>query len=1082
MQRAKELPEEPRPMTVGARAGRPREVTIPEKPVRREDILKTLETDLGTKIYTGRVKGKTTLGFHRTPSNELRIKEANDLEVTAHEITHFLDDRYPSLYKKIRRNKVFAAELRGISYDVKKLKEGFAEFGRLYLTQEEEAIAKAPNFYDYFSAEIERLGLAPMLDTVQEQMHAWFNQGALARFKSKHGKPPQSIRQRLAAVTDRLVDREIAAIFDGLRGIELAERDLAGGLLPAGDSPFKNARLVGGVKATTRAVFQHGTVNWAPNGDLVFTGPGLRQVFEPWADQMDDALFYLSARRANELRGQGREHLFRKDEIEAGLALGKTLKDPMALVAPWSAFNKRMLQFYERSGLLSSETREKFEAANREYIPFHRVRELATGEQITGRRLFMRLKGGTANVADLWENVTTNIALGVDAAVKNHAKLALYNLIDKTPGSAKWAVKIPTDTRAVDVQKDQVERAIVKSLVEQGVDIVDAQAEAAQIMGQQGEWLTFFTFGNAPIGGDIDSVMRKGKREFYQVGDPLLLKAMMTWGPAPALLTSRLMRVLMAPKKLLTRGVAASPTFWARNLVRDTAGLFLLSKGGALPVVDSIRGLADALVKDEHYWQMAANGMGYSASLHGEVADLSRRLEKFYARNGIDYRTILDTPAKVLEAYDELGMAGEYGTRLGEARRVVSKTGSLREGAFAGRDLTDFNVHGASEFLRVFTTVVPYLNARLQGLYRIGREFAYNDEDRAYIADALAGAKDLGKYGPTGERVRRKMDSRVRFGTKLLVGITLPSLYLYWLNKDQEWYQELPDWFKDQHWVFQVAPGKIVAVPIPWEMGLIAKTVPERILDAIEKQYGGDLRDALVRGFVDTLSMNPTPQAVKPPVEIAMNRNFTGAPIIPERLKDVEPWEQYDANTAEVAIRLGKELHVSPKKLEHLIRGYFGTLAGETLIGMDVLFDSPPDRRLDQLPVIRAFYKQLPLRRTKSEDDFYTFASEVARIAKTVSKMQNEARLEDADEYLSEPQRAVLFGARTQITDFQQRINARNAEIRRIRRLPVSEMSSAEKRLELDGLYADRNAMFRDVRDQYSPQALAKLKKDLKAD
>ena len=71
------------------------EGTTPERPIRREDVLRPLLAALNVPLYQGRIKNRKILGFYRRGVEEVRIKNMNDLEVAAHELAHMLDDRIP---------------------------------------------------------------------------------------------------------------------------------------------------------------------------------------------------------------------------------------------------------------------------------------------------------------------------------------------------------------------------------------------------------------------------------------------------------------------------------------------------------------------------------------------------------------------------------------------------------------------------------------------------------------------------------------------------------------------------------------------------------------------------------------------------------------------------------------------------------------------------------------------------------------------------------------------------------------------------------------------------------------------------
>jgi Ca2+-binding RTX toxin-like protein len=72
------------------------------KPIRREQVLGPLFETLGLPLYEGRVQGKTRLGFFRRPVEEVRIKNANDLETAIHEAAHLLDSRVPEIKAQYR--------------------------------------------------------------------------------------------------------------------------------------------------------------------------------------------------------------------------------------------------------------------------------------------------------------------------------------------------------------------------------------------------------------------------------------------------------------------------------------------------------------------------------------------------------------------------------------------------------------------------------------------------------------------------------------------------------------------------------------------------------------------------------------------------------------------------------------------------------------------------------------------------------------------------------------------------------------------------------------------------------------------
>ncbi len=68
------------------------------EPLRRGNILREFIAGIGIPLYQGRIKARSKmLGFFRPSVHEVRIRNANDLETTAHEMAHYLDRVIPEI-------------------------------------------------------------------------------------------------------------------------------------------------------------------------------------------------------------------------------------------------------------------------------------------------------------------------------------------------------------------------------------------------------------------------------------------------------------------------------------------------------------------------------------------------------------------------------------------------------------------------------------------------------------------------------------------------------------------------------------------------------------------------------------------------------------------------------------------------------------------------------------------------------------------------------------------------------------------------------------------------------------------------
>lgn len=267
--------------------------------------------------------------------------------------------------------------------------------------------------------------------------------------------------------------------------------------------------------------------------------------------------------------------------------------------------------------------------------------------------------------------------------------------------------------------------------------------------------------------------------------------------------------------------------------------------------------------------------------------------------------------------------------------------------------------------------------------------------------------------------------------------IALFSLLLAAANDDDERYQELPDWDKDMNWHFwfsedQVQPFRI---PKPFEIGLLAGTVPERMLHAaLGSQDSSDLFRAVVHGVFETLAFNPVPQLVQPIREVQANRDFFRDSPIEDMSDEGKLAEaRYDERTSALGYGIGqvsgKLLDVSPKQVDHLIKGYTGTLGGYVLSLSNVVAEQFSDAERPaytaaDIPVVKVVYQGETQRSSRYQGEFYDAMGETEQLYRTIKAYKQDGQGEKANE-LAEANsdklrhRAALGLARQQQGDSQ---------------------------------------------------------------
>ena len=416
--------------------------------------------------------------------------------------------------------------------------------------------------------------------------------------------------------------------------------------------------------------------------------------------------------------------------------------------------------------------------------------------------------------------------------------------------------------------------------------------------------------GNKAATDNTFNVWENGEKVTYET-TPELIQTMRMLDKDQSNMVAK---ILSYPANWLRAGATLSPEFILRNPVRDMIGASIYSKHGFIPVLDTFKGLSLFLKKGDLYWEYMKSGAAHAAMVSLDRDYLGGQLRDIMSRESKATK-LIKNPIEVLRAMSE---ATEMATRLAEfdnARKGYTGVGNrlfgkdrkpltAREAALESRDITlDFSRRGSHT--KKANQVIAFFNATIQGADKMARAF---------------------KEDPRGMTV------------KTMLYITLPSVLLWYMNKDDERYQELPQWEKDTFWII---PGKenMYRVPKPFEAGVLFGTSFERML-----QYFDDAKNNRksvgFKGFgdrvIDSLAPSFMPTAMIPVVEAMTNYSlFRQRNIIPQSQENLPAHLQYGANTSEVAKFVGDKINVSPYIVDNTIRGYGGGLAGLGLSGID---------------------------------------------------------------------------------------------------------------------------------------------------
>ena len=971
-------------------------------PVTRETALRDLATALGMSFYQGRIpKRSAKLGFFRPSNEEVRLKKHGDIETAAHEAAHLIDRRFPEVRRQwspaTAANAKVRAELKGVSYDAKKTDEGFAEFVRLWATQPEEAAQRAPAFMQWWEGFLDshpEQGQA--IRKFKEQSLAWFEQSALDRLTSKIGQP---VDVNVGSATLAGNFRQSAS--DDLHYLMKFEEETGGRGEIEDGGVYQIARLMRGKMGVVEGAIKLGVPKATDDGN-VFVGKGLQEIMRPVARDLDDFLKYAVARSADELRRQGRENLFAKDEIDSGLRLDTPLF--RKVFADYQKWNQGILDFAEAKGIIDPEARQEWRRSA--YIPFYRV---GPGAQTAGTNPMgawagiRALKGGTQNIRPVMENITANAAMLIDLAITNEARAHVARLAERK-GGGKFLTQIPSVAKPVQVHRDEIKRAVMRALnvgmlealpIEQQTTI-DAIVKGLEPMA------TLFQFAQPPRGQNIMTVRVGGKPVYYEVADPALLRALMAF-ERPALHPA--IKVAARVRQVMRTTITLSGGFIARNIFRDTLTASVMSRYGFRPLIDSARGLYSRIAQDEDYRDFIANGGGFS-SYYRDENSIRAQIQGFYRRKGINLETVLGVGRNSWLQLEKVAEALEQAARLGEYKRAREKGASRRAATYASRDVSvDFAMRGDSQGLGALYDTALFFKAAVNSIDRVGRGFV-KDPQRLHIA------------WKTG-------------------AVALFSMGLAALNWENPLYDELEPWDQDGHWHFFIPTQKYyefvaqherepltgaeanglfthLRLPKIWEIGAVA-SASERTLETLMRSTDKKHGEAMLLILRNLMGVDPMPAVLRPVYEQLRNvRGFTGTPIVGKGMEDLHPYMQAQGHTSQTAQALGRAtrgtpFEISPVRFEHLLKGYFNSWAAFGLMLSDrAFFEGSPELRWDEMPVMQGFIRQTPPRSTRYVTEFYDLLGKAQRAKRTMMAAGRQGLDEDAEE-LSQTDEARMY-------------------------------------------------------------------------
>ena len=522
------------------------------------------------------------------------------------------------------------------------------------------------------------------------------------------------------------------------------------------------------------------------------------------------------------------------------------------------------------------------------------------------------------------------------------------------------------------------------------VKSMEAYGSAKELLGKERENISSLA---------VIKVYKDGQQSYWQIDDPEIYHSFQALGVSPY--NNALTRLLAGTSGFLRDMITRDPGFIAVNLLRDTISAAVTSGSNYIPIIDTLKGFVGDISELENFGIVR----GYDAS--NDSADIVKMMRKSMKEQGLTEENGMDLKDMFVRLWDGLGgltTKSDGATRMATYVDVYkhmkeqgySEAEARSEGAYQGLEIINFGRRGNSPLFRTISASIPFLNARVQGLDVLYRSMAgkYSARDRLLEGDTL-------------DTIKKRIATKVY--TRMLL-LSMTTIAYYMMVKDEDEYRNNKREKRDNNYLLPTPFGALW-FPIAFEVGIITKVIPERILDMLMADPVE--QDPLKSFYLQANnSLNfPITQAglgiqlFKPLHEVIANRNdYTGSEIVPYHMLGLEPELQAYRSTNAFSKQLGDFFDMSPLKIDHILNGYSGTLGGYVLSVMDMAVRQATGEpfiptQVGNMPLIKRFYKELGTG-GGLQQQFYELGSQINTFVQTTNFLRKNNRFDELAIYM----------------------------------------------------------------------------------
>lgn len=882
----------------------------PPKPL--SEIIAGIEHDFGINITTGHARGRVR-GQYSKLDNGIRTKITNDLPTISHELGHALNREYGFTGKL---TDAMRSELKNGLGDLKDeykqsewISEGLAEFLRKYLQNSETAAIDYPEFTKHFLNSLSQRDRA-LVENLADEVNAYYSLDAdtaqsAIRLREERVPTGDTTGDKLRAEASVLYQ----AWVDSLHGIKLLDE-------ATGTNTYRLA---------TNAAYSDAMAGQIITGNLTdangqYVGPGLKAALQGinLKDKAEYRAFgeYLVVRHGPERLTEGMR-VFADDRKNSTAFMNRRAAE---LEQQYPAFHdaaERLYVFQDQlketwlvgTGLISEETGEEWSKRWKHYVPFNRAMPQGQGGAKRGfanqQNPIKRARGSGRDLVHPVDNIISNIVKVVNAGVRNNVMRRITDEAQRVGADAVFLEKIPTPMRGTRVDLTGVKSALMNRITEKGWANAN---DFGEIVADIDDYMTQFRRGKAF--GDVITVLKNGKPEFWKVNDPLLLQSITEMSPSKV---NGLVDAIGKMSHFMTSNITGDNIIWSifSNLPRDIGTLmvyakepnrFKLLKEIGASYVNKLKGdSANPL-----YLEYLAMGGG-KASYYSTDRDVAKK-----ARKELAGKFTLNP----LDWISYLGDMIEQGPRFATYKCLRERGVDPQTAFYEAMDVTtNFRRGGATS--RQVNKFVPFFNAGVQGI----------DKHVRFLT---------GQDAPPEQRKRVVRNRMIAY---FAASAGIAALFYLINNRDEESkkdYQQLSTYTKNSYFCIPMGDGKYFAIPKPRDLAVLTSAMES----GLELGVGGNKH--AFDGFWSYAAANYLPNVASDLAQgdwkgalgglgivgigtsMVANRDFLGRPIESAGMQYLEPKDRYNDRTSKLAYWAGQAFNVSPQMTDYFFNNVLG--------------------------------------------------------------------------------------------------------------------------------------------------------------